>query len=389
MNNLYFDCSMGIHEEALISSLLGIGASECYITQAVMSLPIPGLRFSLKKEEIQGVTFCSFQIEWDQESEINKTVVWKIWLYQAGLSEKGKRTAERILESYEAGWRGKEASGEDQGKWIRMTVFAAALAACLENLGIWDVIIPFLGEGMGLSMDEAEGSLIPGPKIMRILEGTRLSLHTMSVNRELITPEGAAMAAGIQTLPQLPDRYRIVKFATGGAAGRKRRETGNVRAVLIEEETNSQEVVYRLETNMDDVTGEALGYVMGRLMEAGAGDVHYHSVYMKKNRPGYQLNVICSESLIPVMEQIIFQETTTLGIRRVPMISSRLERMSVSLETSLGPIRAKSCYIPKEDGGRIRRIYPEYASVTEICRKHKKSFQEVYQILMAELPELE
>lgn len=383
MKYLYLDCSAGISQEAVISALLEIGVDEKGVIEAVRSLPIPGIEFSIRKE-IEGF-FYTIHTDWWKEEGIYTEDDWKSWISEVKLSPEGRGVAGKILERYCAGKKWELGLSDDLSDMIRAAVYAVALAACLEHLGIWKVIIPLLGEGSGFSLDETGVSSIPGSEIVKILEGTQVNLCTMPINRELITPEGAAMAAAIQTSDRLPDQYRIIQYGTGSFHDCR---TGCVAASLIEDGVMEQGIVYRLETNMDDVTGEALGYVMDRLLQAGAGDVHYHSVYMKKNRPAYQLNVICTEQLVPIMERIIFQETTTLGIRRMPMFSSRLKSFPITWNSSLGLASGKQCQIPREDGTLEERIYPEYRSVMELCGKCGKSFQEVYQIIMAEVQKI-
>ena len=121
------------------------------------------------------------------------------------------------------------------------------------------------------------------------------------------------------------------------------------------------------------------GFVMERLFEAGARDVHYMPVYMKKNRPAYLLNVICTKADIETLEQIIFEETTTIGIRRIQMESTGLKRSVRKIKTSLGEARVKVCEL--ESG---KRIYPEYASVVELCEKHRLAYQDAYHIIKKE-----
>jgi hypothetical protein len=118
---------------------------------------------------------------------------------------------------------------------------------------------------------------------------------------------------------------------------------------------------------------------MERLFEAGARDVHYIPVYMKKNRPAYLLNVICSEADIETLEQIIFEETTTIGIRRIQMESSGLKRTIKNVATSLGDAQVKVCEL--ESG---KRVYPEYASVVELCEKNQMAYQDAYHIIKKE-----
>ena len=111
-------------------------------------------------------------------------------------------------------------------------------------------------------------------------------------------------------------------------------------------------------------------------MEAGARDVHYMPVYMKKNRPAYQLNVICGEEEVEHMEQIIFAETTTIGIRRVLMERTVQRREIRMVDTPLGKAKVKVCQY-----GGTERFYPEYESVIALCRKHGKNYQEMFQMV--------
>lgn len=132
-------------------------------------------------------------------------------------------------------------------------------------------------------------------------------------------------------------------------------------------------LIYRLETDIDDCSGEALGHTMDRLMEAGAREVHFVPVYMKKNRPAYELVVICDEDRIEKLQQIIFQETTTIGIRRVQMERTVLRRTPDRVLLEIGELRVKRCVLP--DGEE--RCYPEFDSVKELAARNHMSFQQV------------
>ena len=150
--------------------------------------------------------------------------------------------------------------------------------------------------------------------------------------------------------------------------------------MLIEDNSMESDYIYKLESNIDDCSGEALGFVMERLFEAGARDVHYTPVYMKKNRPAYQLNVVCKEEDISKLEEIIFQETTTIGIRRQRMERTVLNRQIKNVKTSLGEVQVKICELPSG-----KRFYPEYSSVIEICKSSGLAYQEVYNIIRREV----
>ena len=134
--------------------------------------------------------------------------------------------------------------------------------------------------------------------------------------------------------------------------------------------------IYKLETNVDDCTGEALAYTVERLMEAGARDAHYSPVFMKKNRPGWVLNVICDEENIEKMEKIIFKETTTIGIRRYELERTTLPREIIEVETEYGKTRVKVCELEDET-----RYYPEYEDVAKLARENDIAFMEMYEVV--------
>ena len=158
-----------------------------------------------------------------------------------------------------------------------------------------------------------------------------------------------------------------------GAGKREYNTTGILRIMLIEETEDRENSVWKLETNIDDCTGETLGYVMDCLMESGARDVYYTPVYMKKNRPAYVLTVISMEEDIKNLENIIFRETTTIGIRKCKMSRTVLEREIKTLKTSMGNVDFKIC-----KNGEETYIYPEYKSLINICRNLNISYQDAY-----------
>mgnify|MGYP002974074531 FL=1 len=129
--------------------------------------------------------------------------------------------------------------------------------------------------------------------------------------------------------------------------------------------------VCKLETNIDDSTGEVLGHVMELLMSHGAKDVHYIPVMMKKNRPAYLLNVLCDEEKRKELETIIFKETSTIGIRRTYMERTVLQRTFETISTPLKVVNI--------DGEK--RAYPEYESAKLLSEKHNLSIIDVYQLL--------
>ena len=256
-----------------------------------------------------------------------------------------------------------------------------AAAVTFDSLGITDVIIPCLTEGRGTVRCQHGVLPVPVPATMNIIEAYDMPLTIMEAKGEYVTPTGAAIAAAICTTHQLPKAFRIVRTGLGAGKRAYTERTNILRAYLIEGkplEEGKDEIV-KLETDIDDSTGEALGYTIDRLMQAGALDVHYSPVYMKKNRPAWELTVICKKSRMEELEDIIFKETTTIGIREFPSVMrSILRRNQKQVETPFGIAEVKEVALPGE-----RRFYPEYESVKAIAEKNHLPFAEVYHLVKA------
>ena len=256
-----------------------------------------------------------------------------------------------------------------------------AAAVTFDSLGITDVIIPCLTEGTGTVRCQHGVLPVPVPATMNIIEAYDMPLTIMKAKGEYVTPTGAAIAAAICTTHQLPKAFRIVRMGLGAGKRAYTERTNILRAYLIEGnamEEGKDEIV-KLETDIDDSTGEALGYTIDRLMQAGALDVHYSPVYMKKNRPAWELTVICRKSKMEALEDIIFKETTTIGIREFPSVMrSILRRNQKQVETPFGIAEVKEVALPGE-----RRFYPEYESVKAIAEKEHLPFAEMYHLVKA------
>lgn len=252
-----------------------------------------------------------------------------------------------------------------------------AAAVCFDNLGITDVIIPHLCEGTGTVRCQHGVLPVPVPAVAHIAEDYGLDLQIMDVRGEFVTPTGAAIAAALRTSDRLPARFRVEKTGLGAGKRAYTERPPFLRAMLIrsEEEAPKDEAML-LQTDIDDSTGEALGYVMEQLMAAGAKDVHYSPVYMKKNRPAWELSVLCAPEEAAAMEAIIFRETTTIGIRELPVRRAVLPRREITVATPCGEAQVKCCTI-----GDTVRYYPEYESVKTLAQAAGRPFSEVWQLV--------
>lgn len=315
----------------------------------------------LHHHEHRGMAEITKIIEQTQMTENARSLALKIFQILAKAEAKAHATDINQVHFHEVGA-------------IDSIVDIIAVAVCIDNLGIKNVIVPKLCEGTGTVRCQHGILPIPVPATANIMETYHLAVEIMDVQGEFVTPTGAAIVAALRTSDQLPKQFVIKK--TGLGAGKRTYERPSIlRAMLIEEKIG-KDIVYKLETNIDDCSGEVLGYTMERLFEAGARDVHYQPVYMKKNRPGWQLNVICEEEKIAQLEQIIFEETTTIGIRRIRVERSVLGRNIEKVQTPYGDALVKVCHLGDET-----KIYPEYESVVKTCNEHQLPYQEVYDIV--------
>ena len=393
---LYLECTSGFSGDMMAAALLDLGADEEKLRQILKRLPVEGFDIRISRVKKSGLDACDFDVALDHDHENHDHDMEYLFGKQeaahshvhahhhehrgmreisqliegAGLSDRARKTALSIFqvlaeaEAKAHGTTPEEVHFHEVGA-VDSIVDIIAVAVCLDDLDIEHVIVPALWEGRGTIRCQHGILPIPVPAVANIAKRYGLKLHIMEDMGEFVTPTGAAIAAAIRTEDCLPAEFSIRRIGLG-AGKRNYERPGILRAMLIEAEaadSREQDVIYKLECNMDDCTGEALGYAMECLLDAGARDVCFTPVFMKKNRPAYQLNVICAENQISLMERIIFRETTTIGIRRVKMERSILKRKESQEDTSFGKVNAKCCEIPgaaREDESAWR-VYPEYS----------------------------
>lgn len=416
---LYLECSSGISGDMTVAALVDLGAEKEILFQALQSLEIKGFKVRISRVKKAGLDACDFSVELDELHENHDhdmkylhgrshhshchghshheqdhvhehehrglKEIFEI-IRNADITPAARKTAEKIfqiLAEAEAKAHGvpvQEVHFHEVGA-VDSIVDIVAVAVCLDNLGITRVIIPRLCEGQGTVRCQHGILPVPVPAVVNIVSRYNIPLHITETQGELVTPTGAAIAAAVSNGNRLPEEFIIEKVGLG--AGKRNYDRPSLlRAMLLtESETQiNRDKICRLETNIDDCSGESLGYVMDRLFEAGAKDVHYSPVFMKKNRPAYQLNIICSLEDTEKMENIIFRETTTIGIRRQVLERSILDREIKTVSTSLGNAKVKVCTYP--DGER--EMYPEYEDVARLAKKNSISYQKAYDIIKHE-----
>lgn len=400
-NTLYLECRSGISGDMTVAALLDLGATEENLRRTLAKLPVDGYEIKVQRLRKNGLDVCDFDVILEEEAEHGHTHG-----HGENHSHEGHRHAHvhrtwedirKLLEAADLKPRVLELSlqmfrtvAEAEGKAhgcppeqvhfhevgaVDSIVDIVGTAACLEELGVEKVLVSDLWEGSGHVHCQHGVLPVPVPAVLEIAAAHGLTLRQTEQQGEMVTPTGAAIAALSEG--RQPSRFRVKRAGLG--AGKKEFPKANIlRAMLIEEEPEGE--LWLLESNIDDCPGEVMGYAMDCLLEAGARDVFFTPIFMKKNRPAYKLSVLCDEEHIREMDEILFRETTTIGVRRCRVERDVLPRRFAEVQTELGAAKVKICALP--DGEEV--FYPEYESVRELAKRSGKSYREVYRLVKEE-----
>lgn len=434
---LYLDCGSGISGDMFVAAMIDLGADLDALEKALDSLPADGFFVEIGRVKKSGIDCCDFHVHLDDDCENHDHDMDYLYgnltlAAGSGCSchEESDRE-EHHCHCHEEGHDGEAhhccRQGKDHHHTHRglaeilpmidacdMTETAKALArkifriigeaeakahdlpldkvhfhevgaldsivdvvaaaVTFDSLHIKEVIVPKLTEGTGTVRCRHGVMPVPVPATVNIVSAYKIPMELTGAEGEYVTPTGAAIAAAVSTGSELPGSF-VIKAAGLGAGKRAYTDrSGILRAFLIRgEDDEGRDKVVKLETDIDDCSGEVLGYVMKKLFKAGAKDVHYAPIFMKKNRPAWELTVICREDKVEEMEKIIFTETTTIGIREYPLRRSILDREEKEVETVYGKASVKQVSL-----GKMIRSYPEYETVKKLAKKSKVPFMDVF-----------
>ena len=271
------------------------------------------------------------------------------------------------------------------------------------EVGATDAIIDIVGTCLGLdwldiqelyfsamptgggTVKAAHGKLaVPTPAVMRLWETHRVPVYSNGIDRELCTPTGTAIACTLATGFGPPPPMQIQAIGLG--AGSRNLAIPNILRLWIGEKsfagkenlTNDREAICVLETQIDDLSPQAIGYVFDALFAAGALDVFTAPIVMKKSRLGVLLTAICHPEFQDACEAVIFRETTTLGIRRSTQERTILHREIHKVQTEYGEVQIKVA----KSGQMITNVQPEYEDCASIARVKNISWREVHRLAL-------
>lgn len=379
MKIAYLDCMSGVSGDMMLGALIDAGADLATIQSGIDSLGLPSCRLDVQEVKKKGFRALHVNVVHEPEHKHRHLHHITAMIDASRLSPAQQDLAKRIFT------RLGEAEAKVHGTTIQKVHFhevgavdsiadVVGSAIGLDLLGVERVLCSPVPTGSGF-VEIAHGRVsIPAPATAELLQGVPLA--PSAVQAELTTPTGAAIvattAAGFGPLPAM----RIERIGYG--AGTRDLETqANLLRLIVgqTDETVESDQVWILETNLDDVSGEIIGHTTARLLEAGALDVYATAIQMKKNRPAVMLSVICQAEAVPQLEDILFRETATLGIRRWPASRHKLHREACRVETPWGPIAGKLA--SGASGGT--RFSPEYEDCRRVAGEHQVPLADVYE----------
>lgn len=396
---LYLEGASGISGDMTVAALLDLGASREKLDAVLKSMNLEGFEYQVSRKSSYGIAGTDFDVilhdhhhhEHEHEhghhhEHRNLDDVCAV-IDRGTMTDGARELAKKIFrivaeaESKAHGVPVSEVHFHEVGA-IDSIVDIVSAAVLIDDLGIRECVVTGLAEGSGYVHCQHGDLPVPVPAVLNIAQAHGIALRTATANGEMVTPTGIAIAAAIRTRDRLPAEYKVEKVGIG--LGKRDFGRANILRAMILEETLDPEQMYVLETNIDDATGEALGLALEKLMAAGASDAHFLPCFMKKNRPAYLLRVIAAAPEIPALERIIFESTTTIGMRKLPVDRTCMDREIRTVELPFGTVSVKRC-----TWNGVVRNYPEYESVRALAERTGKEFQLVFALAKQAAEELE
>jgi uncharacterized protein (TIGR00299 family) protein len=386
MKVAHFDCFSGISGDMTLAALFDAGAPTEPVIEGVASLGLP-ISFVVQKVRKGGFAATSVRVDAPEDDEHRHLHDIEAILSRGSLTTRQRDLALRIfrrLAEAEAAVHGMPVSRvhfHEVGALDSIADIAGA-AIGLDLLGVDEFTSGSVPTGHG-TVTCAHGLMpIPTPATAELLKG--VPLRPSSIQGELTTPTGAAILTSIVSRWIETPAMTIERIGVG--AGQKEfLEQPNVTRLFVGVADEDAKLggecdrIWILETNLDDVPGEVVGYTIERLFAAGAVDVFTIPIAMKKNRPGVLLTVLAPEEHARTLEDILFRETKTFGVRRHLAQRRKLSRAATEVDTRWGPVRGKLGWFE----GRPPIFTPEHESCAALARAHDIPLHEVMRAAQA------
>lgn len=372
MKTLYFDCFAGASGDMTLGALVDAGADPRALIEQLQLLDVPGYEVSFETVDRSGIsaTRAHVRLTTHEHQHRHLSHIHKI-IFASRLSDGVKKRAAEIfgrLAEAEARVHNQPVERIHFHEVGALDAIVDVVGACIgfELLGVERFVSSPLHVGSGM-VEMAHGRFpIPPPAVAELLRDA--PVYATEIVGELVTPTGAAIISTVsESFGPLP---RMKVGATGyGAGSREYERFPNVLRVVVGETEAAAvetEKLLVIETNVDDASPQIVGHVMEQALGRGALDCYFTPVQMKKNRPGVLISILCAREQREAMLDVLFSETTTIGVRFHEVERQALARETVAVETEFGAIDIK---VARFDG-RVNSATPEY----EQCRAAAHKF---------------
>ncbi|MGD8449379.1 MAG: nickel pincer cofactor biosynthesis protein LarC [Desulfobacterales bacterium] len=368
----YFDCFSGISGDMTLGAFIDLGVPVKWLKENINRIPLTGFDVSVDNVTRNGITAKSVHVSVENDKTSRDYSQIRSLIENSPLPRNVKQMSHNMFERIADAEAHIHGCSRDHVHFhevggIDAIVDIVGTALCINYLGIKKVVSSSIPLGNGFVIC-AHGTLpVPAPATIEILKG--VPVYGTKIPHELVTPTGAAIIVTLaESYGEMPD---MIIEKTGYGAGKRDIESiPNLLRVMTGTEScdetakrspHQKDTIVVLETSIDDMNPEVFGFLMDRLFEEGALDVYWIPVFMKKNRPGTLVQVLCRRNRKDVLIDCILSETSSLGVKYYDAQRSMLRRESVIMKTAYGEIRVKRIL---EAGGGVR-IVPEY----EVCKK--------------------
>jgi hypothetical protein len=381
----YLDCYSGASGDMILGAMIDAGLKVSDLRRQLKRLPLSGWEISTQRVQRCALPATKFRVKSPKAHHTVLRSPTKIirLIQRSRLSTKVRHNAIGIFSRL----------AEAEAKVHR----TGSRHVFLHELGSIDSIIDIVGACVGLELLEVDelytspiplthGSIhthhgqlpVPAPVTLELLRGC--PVRYLDIDRELVTPTAAAIITTLSkcvgTVPPF-----ILESCGYGAGEVDLPYRPNLTRIILGRAifTPTRDQVWVLETNLDDISGQIAGYLYERLLNAGALDVYLTPIQAKKSRPGVKLTLLAPLEKVDLLEQIVFNETSTFGIRRYLAERTKLERKQRIIKTKYGAVRVKLGFL----GGRLLRVSPEYEDCRRVASNSKVPLTKVFQEALA------
>jgi len=392
MKILYYECFAGISGDMNLGAMVDIGIKPEYLVTELKKLGIKGYELKIFKDQRKGISGTKVDVEieagnnkssHDNSKHVHRNLKnIKTIINDSKLNDNIKNISLKIFKKV------AEAESVIHNKDINEIFFhevgaidsivdIVGAAICIDYLKPDKIYSSTVELGGGFVNCEHGTLPVPAPASVEILKGAPVRKGT--VQYEAATPTGSAILASC--VDEFTDKIDFIIEKTGYGIGSKDGDIPNVLRLYLGKSTIKESVEKDssliIECNIDDMNPEFYDYIINSLFDAGAKDVYITPIIMKKSRPAAKLSVLCNKGSEMLIENILFTETSSIGLRKYSVEKIMLERKIESVNTKYGEVKIKSAFYKD----KIIKSKPEYEDCIKIAKKENIPIKEVYNLV--------